>query len=256
MSGTRVELLKTVSRAAGRCLQNHFGGELNIRKKGELDLVTAADEAAEKLIVAQIASQFPADAVIAEEGSSRDGNSGYAWIVDPLDGTTNFAHQFPHFSVSIALSRDERVVAGVVYDPMKDEFFFAQAGGGAFLNGQPMRVADRQHLSEAMAVTGFSYDRRQRMPELLGRVERILQHCQGFRRLGSAALDLAYVACGRFDLFLEDGLHAWDMAAGLLLVTEAGGLCTNLDGSQHRLFGDQVLATNPRLHGQALTQLI
>jgi len=255
MTPSRRDALKRLAREAGACLREHFGREADVRKKGELDLVTQADEAAEALVVAGIAAAFPHDSILAEEGSRRDGDSGWRWIIDPLDGTTNFAHRFPHFSVSIALERDGRVTDGIVYDPIKEEWFEAHAGEGATRNGEPIRVAARDDLGEALAVTGFSYDRRQRLPQLLNRVARMLSHCQGFRRLGSAALDLAYIACGRYDVFLEDGLNAWDIAAGQLLVAEAGGAVCLLDGSPLDLRRGQILATNPALRDQALAKL-
>ena len=210
----RTDLLKEVALEAGKTLAAYFGRDFEVHKKGELDLVTAADKETERQIVDAIAARFPQDEIMAEESGQKKGSSSFRWIIDPLDGTTNFAHRFPHFSVSIALAEGDRVIAGAVHDPMKGEFFEAGLGMGATLNGQPLQVSRQSQLNECLAVTGFSYNRRQRMPQLLGRVEKILNHCQGLRRLGSAALDLAYVACGRFDLFVEDGLNAWDIAAG------------------------------------------
>jgi len=251
----REELLQHIGLEAGACLKRYFGTALEVRLKGESNLVTAADEAAEALIVGEIRRHFPQDEILAEEGGRTGAAGDYQWIIDPLDGTTNFAHNFPHFSVSIALAHLGRVTAGLVYDPIKDECFQAQLGRGATLNGDPIAVARRASLADALAATGFSYDRRQRMDLLLQRVRRILTCCQGLRRLGSAALDLAYVACGRFDLFLEDGLNAWDIAAGQLLVTEAGGITCGLDGELLDLFGGHILATNQALHAEALLQL-
>lgn len=255
MGAARRKLLKSVSLDAGQCLMSYFGKELAIEKKSELDLVTVADKAAEKRIVEQITARFPDDTILAEEGGGRQGTSSFRWIVDPLDGTTNFAHGLPQFAVSIALAQEERVLAGVVFDPAKGELFEAYLGEGARLNGEAIQVGRCSRLSETLTVTGFSYDRRRRMPVLLERVGRILTHCQGFRRLGSAALDLAYVAHGRFDVFLEDGLHPWDTAAGQLLITEAGGAVCNLDGTPLDLARGEILAANPVLLGQALENL-
>ncbi len=255
MAEARRLLLPSLALEAGKCLMTYFGKELAIEKKSELDLVTVADMAAEELIVSRIRSQFPNDSILAEEGGDHAGTGPFCWIVDPLDGTTNFAHGLPHFAVSIALARENLVVAGVVFDPSKNEMFEAYRGEGATLNGNPIQVSARSRLTEALTVTGFSYDRRNRLPVLLDRVRRILVHCQGFRRLGSAALDLAYVAQGRFDVFLEDGLHPWDMAAGQLLISEAGGRVSNLDGSILDLDRGEILAANPVLLGQALENL-
>ena len=256
MSDARAQLMRSAGLEAGALLKEYFYSSVEIRKKGELDLVTMADEKAERLIVDAVVQAFPDDAIIAEEGSSKDGSSGYSWIIDPLDGTTNFAHRFPHFSVSIAVAKAGRVIHGLVYDPMKNERFEAHAGEGTTLNDQPISVGTREVLGEALAVTGFSYDRRERMDFLLERVRLLLNNCQGLRRLGSAALDLAYVASGRFDVFIEDGLNAWDMAAGQLLVTEAGGRVSLLNGETYDLNGGQVLATNSHLQALALKTLV
>lgn len=255
MNTLRKQCLLETARAAGACLKAHFNKGIQIRKKGTLDLVTAADEAAEALIIAAIQKDFPDDAIVAEESGSKSGSSGYQWIIDPLDGTTNFAHNFPQFAVSIAIAKDNLVVLGAVFDPIKDEFFFAEKEKGAYLNDHPIHVNDRQELVDALGVTGFSYDRRQRMDELLNRARNILENCQGLRRLGSAALDLCYTACGRFDIFIEDGLNAWDIAAGQLIVTEAGGVVSQLDGSSLDIFSGEILATNKDLQSQALAKL-
>ena len=252
----RNKLLETASRAAGDCLADYFGKDLTVRKKGRLDLVTEADEAAERLFVEAVTASFPDDAILAEESGRREGSSLWQWIVDPLDGTTNFAHGFPQFCVSAALAYAGELRAGIIYDPIKRELFRACLGEGATLNGEPIQVAARDDLEEALAVTGFSYDRRTRMAALLDRVARLLANCQGMRRLGSAALDLAYVACGRFDLFLEDGLNPWDIAAGTLIVREAGGVAVDFTGTGLELGKGQVLATNSALLRDALARLL
>jgi len=252
----RVDLLLEISERAGTCLATYFGREIEVRKKSRLDLVTEADEAAESLIVAAIQEAFPTDEILAEEGGRHAGTSGWQWIVDPLDGTTNFAHGFPQFCVSAALARDGVLEAGVIYDPIKRECFVGRKGQGATLNGEPIAVADKRELVEALAVTGFSYDRRERMDDLLDRVRRILNHCQGLRRLGSAALDMAYVACGRFDLFLEDGLNAWDVAAGTLIVREAGGRVCDFSGDGPDFRNGQIIAGNAHLIAPARDHLL
>ena len=251
----RKNLLSAMTREAGSCLKQYFGGDLSIRKKGELDLVTLADTEAEKVLVNHIVQAFPHDGILAEEGGCKPGTSGYEWIIDPLDGTTNFTHQFPHFSVSVALAHEGSLVSGIVFDPAKDEWFEAHRGGGAWLNGQPVCPSTCMMLNEALTVTGYPYDRRGRLDRLLSRTGRILQHTQGLRRLGSAALDLAYVACGRFDAFVEDGLNAWDMAAGQLLVLESGGRLCRFDGGPFSLHGGEIVATNPHLQGQVLQKI-
>ena len=256
MNISRSELMEQLGLEAGARLKDFFGKGIEIKKKGVLDLVTLADETAEKLVVDGILAHFPQDAILAEEGGAREGSNAYQWIIDPLDGTTNFAHSFPHFSVSIALARDNQIIAGLVYDPMKNEMFKAQLGQGATLNGNPISVGIKRDLGESLGVTGFSYDRRERMDFLLDRVRMILNNCQGLRRLGSAALDLAYIASGRFDVFVEDGLNAWDMAAGALLVTEAGGSISMLNGDHWNVHGHEVLACNANLLPQALQSLI
>lgn len=239
--------LEPLSRAAGACLRAFFGRDLQIRHKGEVDLVTEADEAAERLLVTKIETDFPGDGVLTEEGRNRRTDDPFRWIIDPLDGTTNFAHGLPHFATSIALEAAGEVVAGAIYDPIKDEFFSAEKGAGAFLNGRPIHLVQRSSLETCLCVSGFPYDRRRRLPELLGRVERALAHGQGFRRLGAASLDLAYIACGRLDVYWEDALHPWDVAAGVLLVREAGGVVTNLRGGTFELDSGEILATHPKL---------
>lgn len=245
-----------LGRQAGALLKEYFYKKVEIRKKGPLDIVTIADEQAELLIVNGIKKHFPDDAIIAEEGNSRSGTSEFSWIIDPLDGTTNFSHRLPHFAVSIAVERNGQVIHGLVFDPMKEELFEAHLGQGASLNGHPIQVSGCLDLGDALAVTGFSYDRRQRMDYLLQRVRLLLDECQGLRRLGSAALDLAYVASGRFDVFIEDGLNSWDIAAGQLLVSEAGGCVSLFNGEPLDLSCGQILATNPAIQTAALKKLV
>ena len=240
-------LMKKVAAGAGECLLRHFRTGVAVRKKGALDLVTAADEAAEKIVIEGIRNHFPDDHILAEESGSHSGSTEYQWIVDPLDGTTNFTHGFPHFSVSIGLAKAGEVVAGIVFDPVKDEWFEAHLGEGATLNGRPIAVSGETNMGEALGVTGFSYDRRDRKNELLDRVSDFLQHARGLRRLGSAALDLCYIASGRFDFYVEDGLNPWDIAAGSLIVTEAGGRLAGIGGAPFDLYEGKVIACTPGL---------
>ena len=248
----RIELLEHVSRLAGQCLLEYFNKPLQTSHKSNLDLLTEADLAAEKLIIQKIRERFPHDDVMAEESGSSIGSSGFRWIIDPLDGTTNFFHSLPHFAVSIGLELNQTLEAGAIFDPVRNEMFRAVLGAGAFLNDKKIRVSACQIPDKALSVSGFPYDRRNRLPELLSRVEKALRNFQGFRRLGAASLDLAYIASGRLDVFWETGLKPWDLAAGVLIVNESGGLISGLHGQSFDLFAGEVLAANPVLHPQVL----
>jgi myo-inositol-1(or 4)-monophosphatase len=222
-----------------------------VEYKGEADLVTEADRKSEALIRERIAARWPNHDILGEENGLVDTGSEYRWYVDPLDGTTNFAHGFPVFCVSMALEYQEQRVAAVVYDPTRDELFAAEKGSGAFLNGQPIHVSQAANLQECLLATGFPSRKRHQNPNIhFYHQLTLLTH--GVRRAGSAALDLCCVACGRFDGFWEFNLNPWDTAAGVLLVEEAGGTVTRFDGSPFHLDSRQTLATNGRVH-QALT---
>jgi len=248
--------MQRITKDAGACLRRNFGQRLKVDNKGDVDLVTNADREAESKIISGILDRHPEDGVLGEESGTHAGSNEYRWVVDPLDGTTNFAHNNPHFAVSVALTHFNKTVAGMVYDPIKNELFEAQLGSGSFCNGSPIHISDTKRLDRALCVSGFSYDRRQRLPILLDRVERALHYAQGFRRLGSAALDLVYVASGRFDVFWEDGLNEWDMAAGALIAHEAGARVTLLDGKEFDGKCGEVLACNPHLHCDVITKII
>lgn len=245
------------ARDAGRLLLEKFGRGISVQKKGDIDLVTEADLASEALIVERIKSHFPKHSILAEESGESvidDGGSTFKWIIDPLDGTTNFAHGYPCFCVTLALEHDGEVVVGVTYDPTRDELFSAERGRGASLNNKPIRVSACEELSEALIVTGFPYDFKRR--EDFGRhLTQFLLHSRGVRRDGSAAIDMAYVACGRFDGFWEEGLNAWDMAAGVLLIEEAGGQVSGYNGSQFSIYKPPILASNGLIHSQMSTIL-
>ncbi|MCB1041533.1 MAG: inositol monophosphatase [Acidobacteria bacterium] len=243
-------------RAAGDLLKRHFQGSVEIRQKSAIDLVTSADLAAERLIMGRISNHFPEDSVIAEESGARRGSSAYTWVVDPLDGTTNFAHGMPHFAVSVGLQHEHKIVSGWVFDPMKDELFEAHLGFGARCNRQPIGTKLRFSLAECLCVSGFPYDRRERLDHLLERVKKALMHCRGFRRLGAASLDLAYVAAGRLDIYWEDGLKPWDMAAGWLIAAEAGAQVTRLNGTSFDLYDGQVLAAHPNVLASFVEQVL
>ena len=242
------------ARMAGALLRNRACGAKRVEyKTGAVDLVTDTDRDAEALVVDHLRRAFPDHVIVAEEASSGTTISAptaaqYAWYLDPLDGTTNFAHAFPHFCVSLALARGTEPLLGIVYDPMRDELFAARQGGGATLNGVPIHVSTVDDLNRALLATGFPYDRRERTEFYLSFVADFMQRAQGIRRGGAAALDLCYVACGRFDGFWEWKLRPWDTAAGTLIVREAGGNVSDFRGGAFDLFGTQALASNGRLH--------
>ncbi|MEZ4380166.1 MAG: inositol monophosphatase family protein [Nannocystaceae bacterium] len=241
-----------LAREAGALLMEHFGGDLEIATKSSpVDLVTTADKAAEALIVARIRARYPEHSILAEEGGNHDGGA-MRWIIDPLDGTTNFAHAIPHFCVSIGLWDEAGGRVGVVHDPARGESFFARRGGGAFLEsprGPHRRLAVRasERLDEAVVATGFSYHRATDGAAGLREFTALVPQLRGIRRAGSAALDLAYVAAGRLDAYWERHLSPWDTAAGAVLVQEAGGVVRRADGGAWRPAEPSVLAANPRL---------
>jgi myo-inositol-1(or 4)-monophosphatase len=236
------------ARAAGQVLLDHLGRIHQVELKGVVDLVTEADRASERLVVERLHDTLPAATILAEEGSGRAGDPGLRWIVDPLDGTTNFAHGYPVFGVSIALEVEGSVRLGVVLDPTRNECFTAVRGKGAFLNGRALHVSVTQALDAALLVTGFPYDVRTTQRDNLTQFRRFLKTARAVRRSGSAALDLAYVAAGRFDGFWEESLAPWDMAAGALLVQEASGRVSGYGGEPLDIESGQILATNGGVH--------
>ena len=244
---TLLEAAVQIARGAGAILLDHAARGVEIERKGDVDLVTHAGRASEEHIVGEIRRRFPEHGILAEERGS-DGRQGrFLWVVDPLDGTTNFAHGVPLWSVSIGVRRDGETVAAVVFDPSREEMFTATRGGGAFLNGRAIRVTTPARLQDALLVTGFPYDIRTSDVDNLDHFLRFMKTSLAVRRLGSAALDLAWVACGRFDGFWELKLHPWDLCAGALIVTEAGGIVTGFAGEPFDLFGAEVLASPPSL---------
>lgn len=248
------------ARDAGSILTDKLGRVMQVRSKGDINLVTEADLAAERLIIERIKSYYPRHAILAEESGATEsviaiaGSSEWKWIVDPLDGTTNFAHGYPCFCVSIALERNGRIEVGVVYDPTRDEMFAAERGSGASLNGRRIQVSLVDELNSAMLCTGFPYDVRER-PHFALDFTNFTMEAQAVRRDGSAALDLAYVACGRFDGFWEDGLNPWDVAAGVILIEEAGGRVTDFVGGELDIYTPKVLVSNGRIHDQMMRVL-
>jgi myo-inositol-1(or 4)-monophosphatase len=243
--------------AAGELLRRGFGTAFDIKSKpGKQNLVTEYDNRAEKMIIETIGHDFPDHAFLAEESGASHGRSHYTWIIDPLDGTVNFAHQIPIFTISIACAHDEQIVTGIVYQPMTNELFIAEKGEGAYLNGRRLHVTENSNLEEAMLATGFPYNVEENPLNCIDRFAQMTSRGIPIRRLGSAALDLAYVAAGRFDAYWEVSLHPWDMAAGKLLVEEAGGKVTHYDGSQHRIFvQDNLLSSNGILHQEMVHHL-
>ncbi|MFL6230145.1 MAG: inositol monophosphatase family protein [Pyrinomonadaceae bacterium] len=238
------------ARDAGRVLAERFGRALQVSNKGDIDLVTEADLAAEQLIVERVRTHYPRHAVLAEESgeTGREAEPAeFKWIVDPLDGTTNYAHGYPCFCVSIALEQAGKIVVGVIYDPVRDELFAAEHGEGATLNNRRIRVSNVEDLNAALLCTGFPYDVRER-GDFARHFHNFIMHSQGVRRDGSAALDLAYVACGRFEGFWEEGLRPWDVAAGKILVEEAGGRVSRYDGSEFSVYQAPILASNGLVH--------
>lgn len=244
------------ARSAGKLLRDGLGGTRQVDYKDHpTNLVTEMDRRSEALIVERIRAAFPDHAILGEEGGVRAGNSPYRWLIDPLDGTTNYAHRLPIFSVSVALEHAGRVELGVAYDPTREECFVAERGRGATLNGEPLRVSTTAILDESLLVTGFPYDIRTNPDNNLAEYAALSRRCRAVRRLGSAVLDLCYVAAGRFDGFWELTLGPWDMAAGGLMVEEAGGRLTDVRGGPWRLDVPQVAATNGRIHDALLTAL-
>lgn len=247
---------QTAAWSAGALIRSRFGGRHDVRtKSSRIDLVTAVDRAAEERIVKILLAHTPGYGILAEESGHRDGDRDARWIIDPLDGTTNFAHGIPHFAVSIALEVEGVVRLGVVHDPIRGETFSALSGQGTRLNGARIKVSNVAELGDALLATGFGPDRRERPEYYLRPFGRVLPECQCIRRAGSAALDLCYVAAGRLDGFWEANLQAWDTAAGRLFVEEAGGLVTSFDGGSHDLFGPETCATNGLVHA-SLTALL
>jgi len=245
-----LKVAAATAREAGAILRQEFDRPKKISYKGEVDIVTESDKRSEEIIVARIREHFPGHAIIAEEGGGADAaGAKYCWHVDPLDGTTNFAHGYPCFAVSIGLSEDGEPVAGVVFNPVSGEFFSAARGEGAYLNGQRIHVSSIQKLATSLVATGFPTHQRKRSANMNYYWEFTLRS-HGVRRDGSAALDLCSVACGRFDAYWEFRLNSWDTAAGALLVREAGGVVTAIDGGPYHLGGPSLLASNGLIHDE------
>jgi myo-inositol-1(or 4)-monophosphatase len=245
--------METIAREAGALLMGYFG-KVEVEYKGDVDLVTAADRETEKLVVERLRALWPQHDITGEEGTSTNTGSAFRWYIDPLDGTTNFAHGYPVFCVSIALEKNGERIAAVTYDPTRNELFAAEKGGGTRLNGRKVHVSRVDSLAESLIATGFPSHKRHKNPNIHF-YHQITLRSHGVRRAGSAALDLSYVACGRYDGYWEFNLNPWDTAAGVLLVQEAGGTVTGLYQAPFRLESREVVASNTVLHEQLSREL-
>jgi len=244
-----IEKIIDISREAGEIIKEGFGKKFSIEYKSNInDLVTEIDKASEKKIIDFIHKEYPRHNILAEESGKLDGNSEYTWVVDPLDGTVNFAHGLPIFSVSIGLMKNDEIIAGAVYDVMMDQMYTAEKGSGAFQNGKRILVSDNNDLQKSMLVTGFPYDIKENPKNAIEKFNAFLLEARAVRRLGSAAIDCCYVASGVFDGFWEVSLNLWDMCAGQLLIEEAGGKVTDLSGGKVDYNSVELLATNGKVH--------
>lgn len=241
-----------VARGAGEILRRNYGKTQSIHFKGEINLVTEVDRRSEAYIIDRIRGTFPDHGVLSEESSEILSSSPYRWVVDPLDGTTNYAHNYPCFCVSVAVEREGNLLAGTVYNPLLSESFTAAEGEGAFLNGERIRVSAIDDLRRSLLSTGFAYDVKESAENNIDFFREFVYSGQAIRRDGAAALDMCYLACGRFDGFWELKLKPWDTAAGLLILREAGGKATRLDGAKYDIHQPDILASNGRIHGQMM----
>ena len=252
------EFLKIAIESAqvgGEVLMKYFGKPIDVEYKGEVDLVTVADRRSEEAIVSVISARYPEHQIMAEEGTEKSSASEHRWIIDPLDGTTNYAHGFPCFAVSIGLEVAGEMVMGVVYDPVRDECFTATEGSGAYLNSRHIHVSDTDSLDKALLATGFPYDRRRHPDKYLLYFKNFMIKGQEIRRPGAATIDLCYLASGRLDGFWECKLHPWDVAAASLIVKEAGGKTTDFKGDKFSIYGEETLASNGKIHEEMLEVL-
>jgi myo-inositol-1(or 4)-monophosphatase len=245
----------SAARIAGQYQKSRFASSLNIEMKGDKDLVTEVDKESERLIVEHLLSRFPDHDIVAEEGDYAPHGSPFRWVIDPVDGTTNYAHGYPWFCSSIALEQNGELVAGVIYNPVYDELFTATKGGGAYLNGSRLSVSVRSPLKSSLLGTGFPYDCATDPANNFANFIAFQKMARGIRRAGAAALDLAYVAAGRLDGFWELKLKPWDVAAGVLLIREAGGMVTTFDGSAYDIFNNRIVASNGLIHDEMVAML-
>ncbi len=253
----RLQLMKDLARKAGRIQLDRVGDSHDIQYKGAINLVTEVDKKCEEMIVGEVQKHFPGDDILAEEGGGDRTSSKVRWHIDPLDGTVNYAHGFPFFCVSLAIEVEGNLHAGVIYDPNRDELFEAIIGQGAMMNGRPIRVSKNNPLEKSMVATGFAYSvREDEKLDNLGNFAKFVKRARAVRRPGSAAIDLAWVACGRLDGFWEIFLKPWDMAAGVVIIRESGGNVSSFDGSPYDLYGTEILASNGVIHAEMSGLLI
>lgn len=252
-----MEGLLPIVQEAGNIVRGYLSKDKKIETKGrEIDLVTAADKESEAYIVAELKESFPQFSIVAEEGSSHEGTTEYTWIIDPVDGTTSFAHGFPAFAVSVGLvDKDNYPVLGAVLTPFAGELFYAYRDGGAWVNGESIHVSETEKLSHSLLGTGFPYNRREIMDKLLERLALVLHNSHDIRRTGSAALDIVYVAAGRLDGYYEEGLKAWDTAAAIVILEEAGGKSSKFDGSPVDIYDPQIIVSNNKIHQEIIDLL-
>ena len=236
---------------AGTYLKDHLQDDITVEHKGRIDLVTNMDCRIQERIVGEIERAWPGHSILAEESCSKKGDSEYAWIIDPIDGTTNFIHHIPFFCISIAVTKSGQPFIGVCYNPISGDLFYAQEGQGAYQNRRRIYVSATEKLLDSLVATGFPYTAGN-LDAIIARFSCILSRAQGIRRLGSAELDLCFVAAGAFDAFWEEGLKPWDMAAGVTILKEAGGVVTSLDGSPFDLYRGDILASNTKVHDELL----
>lgn len=247
--------IREVAIKAGELLMEYYKEDLSMYLKGDINPVTIADTESEKLIIGEIKKAFPHHSILAEETGGEKQESEWLWVIDPLDGTTNYAHHYPSFCVSIALLKKCKPIMGVIYHPLLNEFFYAERGNGAYLNDRPIKVSNVDKLDKAFLTTGFAYDVHETEDDNVDNFHAFLKRSMAIRRGGSAALDLAYTACGRFDGFWEMRLHPWDTAAGILMVEEAGGRVTTFDGGDFDIYKKEILATNGLIHNDMIDVL-
>lgn len=250
-----LDVARKAALEAGDLLKGYLGKVGEVEYKAKNSLVTEADRIAEALIISIIRAKYPGHTILAEESGIQGQGSDYLWIIDPLDGTTNFAHTYPFFSVSIALEIEGEIRIGLIYDPVKDEIFVAERGAGASMNGKRIAVSSASNLEESNLCTGFIHTADWMVEENLRHFGNFIRRARAVRRDGSAALDLCYVACGRYDGFWELGLNPWDTAAGYLIVEEAGGRVTGFGGERYNIRHQEILATNTRIHGEMMAVL-
>ncbi len=251
----RLDFSKEIAKRAGEILLSYFEKNFEVVKKGKIDLVTDADFKSENFLKSEISQNFPDDGILGEEKGQKKGKNNIQWVVDPLDGTVNFSHSYPFFSVSIAIEREGEVLSGVVFDPIRDELFYGIKSGGAFLNGKKIEVSKVEKLVDSMLATGFPYDIHEARDNTIDLFVRFVKRAQAIRRDGSAALDICYVAMGRFDGFWERRLKPWDTAAATLILKEAGGVVSDFLGKEYSIYSPEILCSNGKIHGEMIEVL-